>query len=315
MENRGLLSIQKNTKAMGGEELRSYTTAPLSEYIGSHIYKMLGIPDHETELGTKNNKLVVACKDFRGDDERLLEMRSLKNTGSSYLNDELENISSSSTGDAVDLDELLLHLYKNPFIKDIPGVIERFWDQVIIDIYINNSDRNNGNWGVLRSKRHPDVLAPVYDNGNSFHNKYSIEKVRNEMQNIEKIKTKLVGITSTTYESSGHHISPKKILSFDDSILKEEIKRVTPIINSKEKDINRFIDGIPEQYMDIPIVSPIEKEFYKLCLHTRLEEFIEPVYKQLENVKTLNEKIAGYEDKMHETGMEQRIKGRNDECR
>ena len=104
-------------------------------------------------------------------------------------------------------------------------------------------------------------------------------------------------------------------MSFDDSILKEEIKRVTPIINSKEKDINRFIDGIPEQYMDIPIVSPIEKEFYKLCLHTRLEEFIEPVYKQLENVKTLNEKIAGYEDKMHETGMEQRIKGRNDECR
>lgn len=42
----------------------SYTASPLSEYIGSQIYQSLGIPVHETMLGIRDNKLVVACKDF-----------------------------------------------------------------------------------------------------------------------------------------------------------------------------------------------------------------------------------------------------------
>lgn len=35
----------------------SYTTSPLSEYIGSHIYEIIGIPVHETLLGEKDNKI------------------------------------------------------------------------------------------------------------------------------------------------------------------------------------------------------------------------------------------------------------------
>ena len=30
----------------------SYTTSPVSEYIGSHIYQSMGFPVHETKLGT-----------------------------------------------------------------------------------------------------------------------------------------------------------------------------------------------------------------------------------------------------------------------
>ena len=41
-----------------------YTTAPLSEYIGSHIYEILGYDVHCTILGYRNHKLVVGCKDF-----------------------------------------------------------------------------------------------------------------------------------------------------------------------------------------------------------------------------------------------------------
>ena len=43
----------------------SYTTSPVSEYIGSHIYQSMGFPVHETKLGTYQNKVVVACKDFK----------------------------------------------------------------------------------------------------------------------------------------------------------------------------------------------------------------------------------------------------------
>ena len=43
----------------------SYTTSPISEYIGSHVYEIIGIPVHKTMLGIKDKKVVVACKDFR----------------------------------------------------------------------------------------------------------------------------------------------------------------------------------------------------------------------------------------------------------
>ena len=51
--------------------------------------------------------------------------------------------------------------------NNISGIKDRFWDCVIIDGFINNSDRNNGNWGILRSES-GDVLSPIYDNGASF---------------------------------------------------------------------------------------------------------------------------------------------------
>ena len=51
----------------------SYVTSPLSEFIGSKIYKILGYTVHETLLGIcfdgKRNKIVCACKDFINDDK------------------------------------------------------------------------------------------------------------------------------------------------------------------------------------------------------------------------------------------------------
>ena len=59
------------------------------------------------------------------------------------------------------LNEVLIHLEYNPSINNIPGIKERFWDCVVIDGFINNNDRNNGNWGILRNKS-GDVLSPIY---------------------------------------------------------------------------------------------------------------------------------------------------------
>jgi len=59
-----------NTKTL------SYVTSPLSEYIGSHIFQILGYDVHETLLGVcfdgKRNKVVCACKDFINDDKNEL---------------------------------------------------------------------------------------------------------------------------------------------------------------------------------------------------------------------------------------------------
>lgn len=49
-----------------------YSSGCISEYLGSHIFALCGIDSQETILGKYNDKLVVACKDFRNDDEDLL---------------------------------------------------------------------------------------------------------------------------------------------------------------------------------------------------------------------------------------------------
>lgn len=62
-DEKWFLKYPKSTKSMEVQGL-SYTTAPLSEYIGSQIYGTIGIDVHETKLGISNDKLLVACRDF-----------------------------------------------------------------------------------------------------------------------------------------------------------------------------------------------------------------------------------------------------------
>jgi len=46
------------------DKLEKNSLTPLSEFLGSHIYAILGYPVHETLLGYRKGKIVVACKDF-----------------------------------------------------------------------------------------------------------------------------------------------------------------------------------------------------------------------------------------------------------
>ena len=73
-----IIKYPQNTIGMRGT-VASYTTAPLSEYIGSTIFDISGIDVHKTALGTRNGKLVVACKDFCKTEGALREIRTLKN--------------------------------------------------------------------------------------------------------------------------------------------------------------------------------------------------------------------------------------------
>ncbi len=52
-----MLKFQKKT-------LFGYRNNHISEYLGSHIYDLLGFNSQETYLGTYKGEYVVACKDF-----------------------------------------------------------------------------------------------------------------------------------------------------------------------------------------------------------------------------------------------------------
>lgn len=276
-----IVKYPQSTKLMRGVT-DPYTTSPLSEYIGSNVYRILGLDVHETILGIRNNKLVVACKDFCKREGSLREIRTLKNIYNKDLAEQLEkSFSSTSSSHLVDIDELLTHLDYNPILKTIPNIKERFWEQFIVDILINNNDRNNGNWGVLYENG-TYRLAPVFDNGASFSNKTPDFKL-SIMLDDESRFCQSADTSRTIYSSSEKEIYAKDIVTLEYEDLYRASKKIVPIIIDKTETIKGFIQDIPESYNGINVCSDIRKEFYIKSLEYKLNHYLIPTYNKALN--------------------------------
>lgn len=280
-----LVKYPKSTKGMSVDGL-SYTTSPLSEYIGSHIYGLLGLDTHETMLAVRNGRLVVACKDFRADDEMLIEIRTIKNAANKELAERLDrDFSETGSQHMINLEELLLHLENNDILRSVNGIKERFWNCVIVDILINNNDRNNGNWGIIRRKNCLDRLAPIFDNGACFSNKMPEEKVVNMLRSDEAIKASALN-TVTGFCMKGKMLSAKNILEIDNADLKASVIEMVPRIKDNIERIKSFVNSIPEKYNELYVCGKARAEFYNRCMECRMKYLLEPVYqKALEDVK------------------------------
>ncbi len=268
-----IVKYPKSTRNMTGIDLPSYTTSPLSEYIGSHIYSILGYDTHETILGMRNGQLVVACKDFQKNMGDLAEIRTIKNAANKQLSElSGEELPESATGDKVILEELLLHFKYNPLMNR-DDLKERFWDCVVIDILIDNKDRNNGNWGLLWNE---DIkgysLAPIYDNGNSFETKASDMRLAEIMN--DGMDERVTG-GRTVYMYKDKQLSAKRMLELDIEGLKDALIRVVPKIRDNIDRIREFINNIPE-----PACSNIRKEYYSNSIQIRLDKLLQPVYEK-----------------------------------
>ena len=100
----------------------SYTTAPVSEWLGSHVYAALGIPVHETVLGIRDGRIVCACRDFTFPDSRLVNFHDLKN---SLSDDEPGFTEDASTGSGVVLADVRSAIHRIPVLRSIDGVSDR----------------------------------------------------------------------------------------------------------------------------------------------------------------------------------------------
>lgn len=285
-----LIKYPKNIMGLDRTGEASYSTSPLSEYLGSNIYKILGYDVQETMLAERQGKIVVACKDFATEDD-LLEIRTIKNFANTELSEMLEQ-SFSSTGSEhnVDLEELLLHLDYNQILRHINGIKERFWEQAVIDIFINNNDRNNGNWGILRDAEGNDRLAPVFDNGGCFQTKLSESKLEKLLQNPQLVIKNASNI-QTAYGVKGHTLSAIHFLDLYEKQngLCDAIKKVIPNISSHMLEIYRFITQIPEIYctMDnrtLVVCSENRKKLFLMQLQARYENLLLPYYEKIKNI-------------------------------
>jgi len=263
----------------------SYTTSPLSEFLGSKIYACMNIPVHETILGTRKNKIVVACKDFTfGSSQKITEMsvpilrlvpfHDLKN---SFMSNDVDEY--SGTGSETLIDEVLATINKQENLISIPGVLERFWDMFVIDAFIGNNDRNNGNWGILVNMW-PDTfphelptpqLAPVYDNGNAFFNKRSVKQMQKRL-NDDDILNDAYNIECaykyTGLDNEGHKINPFEFIKggSHQACTDAGFRFINAVDMAK---IEAVINDIPDHAGTLAVMPKIQKEFYIKLLKAR----------------------------------------------
>ena len=252
----------------------SYVTSPLSEYIGSNIYKILGYNVHETILGVcfdgKRNKVVCACKDFIQDDnnELLIPYTALRNDTNPLIMERRD----SSFHSASNINEIIFQLKHNTVLSNIENATERFWDVVLIDMLINNTDRNEDNWGVIKFKKENKyVLAPIYDCGNCFYGKTSEERIESILSDETKLCSSAINGVTAYEDDEEKRITAMNILKVIKENKPETFAKVYTNILSNFTEIEQLIYDIPNEYNGISVISDNRKDYYLKTIKIRLD--------------------------------------------
>lgn len=239
----------------------SYSNSCFSEYIGCHIFDSVGIPVQKTLLGkySRNGKtkIVVACRDFTSVGIVLQDFASLKNT----------IIDSERSGYGTELDDILDTIDRQTAV-DPAKLKEWFWNMFIIDAFIGNWDRHNGNWGFLYNTETDDMtIAPIFDCGSALYPQADDGTMRLVLEKESEQDSRIY-----SYPLSCIKINNKKINYFDfisslqNADCGEALKRMAPRIDMDK--INKIID-------ETPFITELQKSFYKLMLHKRKERIID----------------------------------------
>lgn len=239
----------------------SYSNGCISEYIGCHVFEIIGLPVQKTLLGTyrKNGKekIVVACKDFTSSGITLQDFASLKNT----------IIDSEHNGYGTELTDILYTMEEQRAINS-KELIDWFWDVFIVDALLGNWDRHNGNWGFLYEvDTDKMVIAPVYDCGSCLYPQADEEIMIRTLEDPAERDLRIFQIPLSGIKIEGKKINYFNFLSsLEYEGCNEALKRIAPKIDLEK--INDVIDAIP-------YINDLQKTFYKTMLKERKEKIID----------------------------------------
>lgn len=238
----------------------------VSEYLGSHIFSMLGIETQETFLGVYDGENIVAICDFLGEDEVFVPFNGV---GDSSLEQDKEKYQYS-------YEDIIGMLQENIKLTDVQQTIELFWDMFIIDALIANFDRHGSNWGFIK-KDNKYRLSPIFDNGSSlFPQLNTDEKIEAVLRDQDEINRRIYQFPTSQVKYKGKKSSYYEIIS---SLAFEEcnkaLVRITERIDFEK--INKLIDLID-------CISEKRKEFYKTILKQRYEKILLESYKKLKKI-------------------------------
>lgn len=245
----------------------SYSNSCFSEYIGCHIYDSVGIPVQKTILGRftvkDKEKIVIACRDFTEPGVTLQDFASLKN----------QMIDSERNGYGTELSDILYTFKEQTAIDEI-ALTERFWDMFIVDAFIGNWDRHNGNWGFLYNARTDAMeLAPVFDCGSSLYPQADDRIMRAVLADDKEMNYRIYEIPTSAITINGKKI---KYFEFISSLQNEECNRALMRITSQ---IN--MEKVRQIVEETPFISDLQKQFYLTMLLKRKERILDHSLKKL----------------------------------
>ncbi len=243
----------------------------ISEYLGCHIFQMLGFDCQNTYLGTYNNEYVVACKDFVNDECQFVPFNDV---GESSLEEDKEKYQYS-------YEDIISLLLANKKLTNVNETITSFFEIFIVDAFIGNFDRHGGNWGFLK-KNNKYFLAPVFDNGAClFPNMTNEDEMKMIMNDEEQINMRVFKFPTSQIKLNGNKSSYYEVISsLQYKEMNDALLRIFPLV-----DLNKIFELIDE----ISIISEIHKEFYKTMLQARYDKILKYSYDKLMEVR--NEKL------------------------
>lgn len=305
-----ILKFPRPGRELSGKHVPSYTSSPVAEWLGSHIYESLGIPAHETRLGYREGRVVCACRDFTWPDSRLFEFSQIKTA----MNDEQDGFASPpSDGSALYLSDVLATISQVPVLRETSGVIERFWDMFVVDALIKNPDRNNGNWGLLLDGNGTYSLAPVYDCGSALFAKRTDSVTAGRMADENAPEEDAFSNNLSCYLLEGADGNPHRIRPFEylsetnDPDALAAVKRIAERLDLDE--IDELIDSLPREFRGRKVMGAEAAESHKTLLRKRFNEGILPVasrQKEAEGPVSARQALAG----LGEVRISQRAMGR-----
>jgi len=232
----------------------------ISEYLGSHIFALLGFSAQETFLGTYHNEPVVACKNFIGKNEYFVPFNDV---GESSLDQDKERFQYS-------YQDIMQMLRENSKLTHVDETIALFWQMFIVDAFLGNFDRHGGNWGFLK-KDNKYQLAPIFDNGSClFPNMADEDEMLHIIDSAEETNKRIFSFPTSQIKLNGEKSSYYQVIH---SLSFSECNAALVHVYSKidlEK-IYQLIDGTEG-------ITIVHKNFYQHMIKERYEKIIKASY-------------------------------------
>lgn len=236
----------------------------LSEYIGSHIFASVGIPVHETLLGTYNGELVVACRNFLSPGDTLHEF-------SWYLRNQYD---SSDIKRTPILEQIYKTISADPDLTLIKKeAVARYWDTFVVDAIIGNFDRHSGNWGYIIDASDNVKLAPVYDCGSCMFPGLSADAMGRVLDTAYGIARRIYEFPKAALLVEGKKVGYYDMMSSGyNADCERAVLRIAPKINT---------DDLSKVISETSILSGERKDFYIAMLKNRFRYIVERAYNRI----------------------------------
>lgn len=232
----------------------------ICEYLGSHIFELLGFWTQETYLGTYHDENVVACKNFIPPGTQFVPFNDV---GESTLDQDKEHYQYS-------YDDIMKMLHDNSKLTNVNETISAFWKLYIVDALIGNFDRHGANWGFLKTNNQYR-LAPIFDNGSClFPNLTDEQEMKHILSSNEEMDKRIYTFPTSQIQLDGKKSSYFEVIH---SLKFPECSKALKAIYN-QIDLQKITDLID----DTPQLSKLQRTFYTQILTKRYEKIIKSSY-------------------------------------